>query len=78
MTTRFKRLSHSIYECKYHLVFCPEYRYHILHGKVAEYTDGEIWQLCKYEDGVETLEMNIQSDHIHLVLTITPRLQCRV
>ena len=25
MTQRFKRLSHSLYECKYHIVFCPKY-----------------------------------------------------
>jgi len=73
MTTRFKRLSHSIYECKYHIVFCPKYRYRILHGEVAEYTDREIRQLCKYKDGVEILEMNIQIDHIHLVLSIAPK-----
>ena len=30
MTQRFKRLSHSLYERKYHLVFCPKYRYRIL------------------------------------------------
>jgi hypothetical protein len=29
MTQRFKRLSHTIYECKYHVVFCPKYRYRI-------------------------------------------------
>lgn len=73
MTTQFKRLSHSIYECKYHLVFCPKYRYRILHGEVAEYAGREIQQLCKYKDGVEILEMNIQSDHIHLVLSIAPK-----
>jgi len=32
---RFKKLSHSIYECKYHVVFCPKYRYRYLKGKVA-------------------------------------------
>jgi putative transposase len=73
MTTQFKRLSHSIYECKYHLVFCPKYRYRVLHGEVAEHAGREIQQLCKYKDGVEILEMNIQSDHIHLVLSIAPK-----
>jgi len=30
MTRQFKKLSHSVYECKYHVVFCPKYRYKIL------------------------------------------------
>jgi hypothetical protein len=30
MTQRFKRLSHTLYECKYHIVFCPKYRHRIL------------------------------------------------
>ncbi len=29
MSERFRKLSHSIYECKYHIVFCPKYRYRI-------------------------------------------------
>jgi putative transposase len=33
--SRFKRLSHTIYECKYHLVFCPKYRYPILEGNAV-------------------------------------------
>ena len=37
MTQRFKRLSHSLYECKYHIVFCPKYRYRILKELIAEY-----------------------------------------
>lgn len=32
----FKKLSHTIYECKYHIVFCPKYRHRILKGDIAE------------------------------------------
>ncbi|MFA5875061.1 MAG: transposase [Anaerolineales bacterium] len=32
MAQRFRRLSHSLYECKYHVVFCPKYRYRIFKG----------------------------------------------
>ncbi len=73
MPTRFKRLSHSIYECKYHIVFCPKYRYRILKGDVAVYVEQEIRQLCKQKDGIEILEMNVQPDHIHAVLSIPPK-----
>jgi putative transposase len=37
MTQRFKRLSDSLYECKYHLVFCPKYRYRILKDAIGDY-----------------------------------------
>ena len=38
MPRQFKRVSHSIYECKCHIVFCTKYRYRILRDEVAEYT----------------------------------------
>ena len=64
MTQRFKRLSHSIYECKYHLVFCPKYRYHIFKEEVGEYTKQQIYQLCRQKELVEVLELNVQPDHV--------------
>ena len=54
--SRFKRLSHSIYECKYHVVFCPKYRYKILKEEVAEYTKREIERLSEQKDKVEIIE----------------------
>ena len=73
MTQRFRRLSHSLYECKYHVIFCPKYRYRILKDGVGEYVGQQIYQLCKQKEGVEIIEMNIQPDHIHLVLWIPPK-----
>ena len=37
MTRQFMKLAHSLYECKYHVVFCPKYRYKILQEEVAKY-----------------------------------------
>ncbi len=73
MTRQFKRLAHSIYECKYHIVFCPKYRYRILRDEVAEYTRQQIYRLCQQKDKVEVLELNVQLDHVHLVMTIPPK-----
>jgi putative transposase len=70
---QFNRLSHSIYECKYHMVFCPKYRYRILTGEVSEYVKQELYRLCRQKEGVEVLEANVQADHIHLVLSIPPK-----
>ncbi len=73
MPRQFKRLAHSIYECKYHVVFCPKYRYRVLTGEVGEYVKQELYQLCRQKDGVEVLEANVQADHVHLVLSIPPK-----
>ena len=71
--SRFKKLSHTIYECKYHVVFCPKYRYKVLHGDVSEYCKQQIYNLCSQKDLLEILELNIQEDHVHLVLSIPPK-----
>jgi len=71
--SRFKKLSHTIYECKYHVVFCPKYRYRILKDDICEYSRQQIYQLCSYKEQIEVLELNIQPDHIHLVISIPPK-----
>jgi putative transposase len=73
MTRQFKRLAHSIYECKYHVVFCPKYRYQILRDEVAEYTRQQIYRLCQQKEGVEVLELSVQPDHVHVVVSIPPK-----
>jgi putative transposase len=73
MTQRFKRLSHSLYECKYHIVFCPKYRYRILKEAIGEYVRQQVYQLCKQREEIEVLVMNIQPDHVHLVVSIPPK-----
>jgi putative transposase len=71
--SRFKKLSHTLYECKYHVVICPKYRFKILRDELAEYFRQHIYSLASQKDLVEILEMNIQSDHVHMVLSIPPK-----
>ena len=73
MTHKFKKLSHTLYECKYHIVFCPKYRYRILTDEIGEYVRQQIYQLCRQKELVEVLELNVQVDHVHLVLSIPPK-----
>ncbi|MCK4619264.1 MAG: IS200/IS605 family transposase [Desulfobacterales bacterium] len=73
MSKRFKKLSHTIYECKYHIVCCPKYGHRIFKDETNEYTKGQIYSLCGQKDLVEVLELNIQEDHIHLVMSIPPK-----
>ena len=70
----FKKLSHSIYECKYHVVFCPKYRFKIFKDDdIAKYTGQQIYALCRQKELLEVMEMNFQEDHIHMVMSIPPK-----
>ena len=72
-TPHFKKLSHSLYECKYHIVFCPKYRYKILDGAVKAHLLKLFYKLCEQKDGLEIIEINIQPDHIHIIISIPPK-----
>ena len=71
--SKFRKLSHTIFECKYHIVFCLKYRFRILREDISEYTLQQIYSLCRQKDLVEVLELNVQADHIHMVLSIPPK-----
>ena len=73
MSKRFKKLSHTIYECKYHVVFCPKYRFRIFEDEIAKYTQQQIYIFCGQKDLVELMELNVQKDHIHLVMSVPPK-----
>lgn len=73
MARRFKKLAHSLYECKYHIVFCPKYRYKILQDEVRNYVIQQVYELSSQKDKIEVLELNVQADHVHLVVSIPPK-----
>ncbi len=69
--SRFQKLSHTVWECKYHIVWCPKYRFRVMQYKVRYYVRDVMRELCRRHK-VEILEGNVQTDHIHLVLSISP------
>ena len=69
---RFKKLEHAVWQCKYHVVWCPKYRFRILRGEVGKSVRDIIRQLCEWRE-IEILEGNIQIDHVNLVLSIPPK-----
>lgn len=70
--SRFKRLSHVIWCCKYHIVWVPKYRFRILTGSVADELYKTIQVYCG-RMGCDVLELNIQLDHVHLVVMLPPK-----
>ena len=69
---KYKKLSHVVYKCEYHIVWVPKYRFRILTGQVKQLIEEDIRMLCEWKK-CEIQEMSVQSDHIHLVLSIPPK-----
>jgi putative transposase len=68
-----KRLSHSVWLCTYHIIFCPKYRFKVLDGKAEVFVRNELYRLCSQKNYVQIEEINIQSDHIHMILSVPPK-----
>jgi putative transposase len=70
--SRFKKLSHALWHCQYHIVWVPKYRHRILGGEIGREV-GDCIRTFSAQKEVEILEMSIQPDHIHLVTMIPPK-----
>ena len=70
---KYRRLTHVVYKCDYHIVFTPKYRFRILTGEIAAAMEQDLRQVCNWKD-VEIDEMSVQVDHVHMVVSIPPRL----
>ena len=68
----FQRLSHSVWDCKYHVVWIPKYRRKELYGKKRDVVVRTIKKWAQIK-GVEILEGHALRDHIHLCLSIPPK-----
>lgn len=66
-------LSHTRWNCKYHIVFIPKYRRKAIYGKLRSDIGVILRQLCEYK-GVEIMEAHAMSDHIHMLLSIPPKI----
>jgi putative transposase len=73
MSQKYKRLSHSIWLCTYHIVFCPKFRYKVLNGRTEVVVRNELYRLCGQKDQVQVEEINIQSDHVHMIISLPPK-----
>ena len=70
--SKYKKLSHVVYKCDYHIVWTPKYRYRVLFGEVKRLVEGDIRVLCDRKSA-EVIELNVQVDHVHLVVSIPPK-----
>ena len=66
-------LSHTRYNCTYHIVFIPKYRRKIMYGEVKKATGEILRKLCEMK-GVTLLAGTVCTDHVHIYVSIPPKL----
>ena len=65
-------LSHTTWNCKYHIVFAPKYRRQIIYGKLKKGIGEILRQLCEFKHiGIQ--EANACKDHVHMLVSIPPK-----
>ncbi len=68
----FEKLTHVLWHCQYHIVWVPKYRYRVLTGDVAREVHNCI-QVYSSRLGCRVIELNVQPDHVHLLVKVPPK-----
>ena len=72
---RFRKSAHATYKTEYHVVRTPRYRHHLFTDDgVRAYAETILKHPEGLADDIEVIELSIQSDHVHIVLVIPPRI----
>jgi len=66
-------LAHSKWNCKYHIVFAPKFRRQVIYGRIKTDIGKILRQLCA-QKGVEIIEANLCSDHVHMLVSIPTKI----
>jgi len=66
-------LAHTTWNCKYHIVFAPKYRRKIIFGKIKVEIGQMLRKLCEWK-GVEIVEAELCPDHVHMLVSVPPKL----
>ena len=66
-------LAHTKWNCKYHIVFAPKFRRKVIYGKKKSEIGKILRQLCEWK-GVQIIEANACVDHIHMLVSIPPKM----
>jgi putative transposase len=66
-------LAHTKWMCKYHIVFCPKYRRKAIYNQYREDLGQILRQLCQWK-GIEMIEGHLMFDHVHMLVSIPPKI----
>lgn len=73
MAQQYNSLAHTKWLCKYHIVFTPKYRRKIIYNQYKESIKDILIQLCAYK-GVKIIEGHLMPDHVHMLVSIPPKM----
>ena len=68
----YKKLSHTKWQCKYHVIFIPKYRRRTLYGVVRRELGGVFHRLAE-QKGCTIEEGHVMPDHVHMLIQIPPK-----
>ena len=67
-----KKLNHTTWDCKYHIVFIPKRRRRVIYGSLRSHLGVLFRDLAEQRD-VEILEGHLLPDHVHMCMSIPPK-----
>ena len=70
---RFRKSTDAVYKTEYHIVWTPRYRRKLFVDGVKQYAERILQQLEGLDEDIEVIKVNVQPDHIHVVMVIPPR-----
>ena len=68
----YQSLSHTKWNCKYHIVFIPKKRKKVIFGRLRKHLGQLFYELAK-QKGCEIVEGHLMSDHVHMCINIPPK-----
>ena len=72
MDSTYQSLSHSKWDCKYHVVFVPKYRRKALYGEIRKQFGPILHELARQEE-CQIIEGHLMPDHVHMCIAIPPK-----
>jgi putative transposase len=68
----YESLSHTKWECKYHVTFIPKFRRKVLYGKLRQHL-GEVFRTLAAQKESRIEEGHLLADHVHMMIAIPPK-----
>ena len=72
MSNLYQSLSHSSWDCKYHVIFVPKYRKKVIYGKLRKELGAIFHELARQKE-CKIVEGKLVVDHVHMCITIPPK-----
>ena len=72
MSNMYQSLSHSRWDCKYHLVFVPKYRKKVIFGEIRKFLGPIFHELARQKE-CRIVEGHLMRDHVHMCIEIPPK-----